>query len=164
MEIRKSTKADEKEILNIFEVAKKYMIIHGNATQWNKGYPGKDIVENDINNGNNYVVINNGVIVGTFSFIIGAEENYQKIINGNWHKNKLYGTIHRLASNGKIKGISKTCFNFCTSKIDYVRIDTHPDNIPMQSAILKYGFKECGNIFVHDGSIRIAYDWYNPKD
>lgn len=159
MEIRKSTKADEKEILNIFNVAKKYMIIHGNPTQWNKKYPGKDIVENDINNGNSYVLIDNDVIVGTFSFIIGEEENYQKIINGNWHKNGLYGTIHRLASNGKVKGIAKACFNFCTSKIDYVRIDTHPNNISMQSAILKYGFKKCGNIFVHDGSIRIAYDY-----
>ena len=159
MEIRKSTKADENEILNIFDVAKKYMIIHGNPTQWSKKYPGKDIVENDINNGNSYVLIDNDVTVGTFSFIIGEEETYQKIINGNWHKNKLYGTIHRLASNGKVKGISKACFDFCTSKIDYVRIDTHPNNISMQSAILKYGFKKCGNIFVHDDSIRIAYDY-----
>lgn len=73
---------------------------------------GKDIVENDINNGNNYVVINNDVIVGTFSFIIGAEENYQKITNGNWHKNKLYETIHRLASNGKVKVFLKFALIF----------------------------------------------------
>lgn len=164
MRIRKSSIADKDRILNIFEAAKKYMIAHGNATQWNKEYPGIDIVENDINDGNSYVLVDNDEIVGTFSFIIGYEETYQKIINGNWRKNKLYGTIHRLASNGKVKGIAKACFDFCTFQIDYVRIDTHPNNISMQSAILKYGFKECGNIFVHDGSIRIAYDWFNDKE
>ena len=36
MKIRKSSIADIDRILNIFETAKKYMIAHGNATQWNK--------------------------------------------------------------------------------------------------------------------------------
>ncbi len=162
MEIRKSTKDDINEILNIYDIARKYMITNGNASQWNKGYPSKEIVEQDVKNGNSYLIIDNNEIVGTFAFIIGEDETYKKIINGKWRKeNALYGTIHRLASNLKKKGIAKLCFDYCSTKIDYLRIDTHKDNISMQSAILKYGFKECGNIFVRDGSIRNAYDWIN---
>lgn len=159
MEIRKSTQNDTNEILNIFDVARDYMITHGNTTQWGKGYPGKEVLETDIINGNNYVLIDKDVIVGTFSFIIGEEPTYQLIKNGNWNFNQRYGTIHRLASNGMVKGIARACFDFCTAQIDYVRIDTHRDNLSMRSAILKYGFKECGNIYVRDGAERIAYDY-----
>ena len=159
MEIRKSTKNDENEILNIFNIARDYMVSHGNATQWDARYPGKDILETDITNGNSYVLTDNGTIVGTFSFIIGEEETYRKIVNGNWNENRPYGTIHRLASNGKARGIAKACFDYCTSRIDYVRIDTHQNNQSMQSAITKYGFQKCGTIYVRNGSERIAYDW-----
>ena len=41
MDIRKSTKNDIPEILNIFNIARDYMVMHGNATQWGKGYPGE---------------------------------------------------------------------------------------------------------------------------
>lgn len=160
MEIRRSNTDDINEILNIFEIAKQYMIEHGNNRQWNKKYPGLDSILDDINNDNSYVITSNNEIVGVFTFIIGEEENYKNIINGSWHKNIPYGTIHRLASSSKKKGIAKACFDFCTSKIDYVRIDTHKDNTIMQQAIINYGFKECGNIFVEDGSARIAYDWF----
>ena len=34
MEIRKSTINDEKDILNIFNIAKEYMKTNGNSTQW----------------------------------------------------------------------------------------------------------------------------------
>ena len=161
MEVRRSNKEDIKEILNIFSKAREYMIANGNKDQWINGYPSKEIIEEDINNKNSYLIIDNNEIVGTFSFIIGIDETYKRIINGNWHKeNIIYGTIHRLASNNKRKGISKVCFDYCSSKINYLRIDTHENNISMKKAILKYGFKECGNIFVKNGSIRTAYDYY----
>lgn len=159
MEIRKSTRNDINEILDIYGIAREYMASHGNPTQWRNGYPRKAVLERDIENGNNYVLIDNGSIVGTFSFIIGEEPTYQVIKNGNWNKNKPYGTIHRLASNGKAKGIARACFDFCSKHTDYLRIDTHRDNLTMQSAILKYGFKKCGIINVQDGSERIAYDY-----
>lgn len=160
MDIRKSTKNDIPEILNIFDIARDYMVTHGNATQWGKGYPGEDVLARDIENSNSYVITENGKIVGTFSFIIGDEPTYQVIKNGNWNQDKLYGTIHRLASSGETKGIARACFNFCLNQIDYVRIDTHRDNLSMQNAILNYGFVECGNIYVRDGSERIAYDFF----
>ena len=106
MEIRKSTREDIKQIMAIFTTAKEYMAAHGNKTQWGDGYPGEEILKTDIDAGNSYVIVNNGMIVGTFSFIIGEEPTYQVIKNGKWTDDRLYGTIHRLASSGIVKGIA----------------------------------------------------------
>ena len=73
MEIRKSTKNDIPEILNTFDIARDYMVSHGNATQWGKGYPGEDVLARDIENVNSYVITEGRKIVGTFLFIIGDE-------------------------------------------------------------------------------------------
>ena len=93
------------------------------------------------------------------AFIIGEDPTYQVIEDGEWHSSKIYGTIHRIASSGKAKGLAKTCFDYCSEKIDYLRIDTHEDNQPMQDAVLRYGFKKCGIIYVRDGSKRVAFDY-----
>lgn len=159
MEIRKSTYSDMEDILKIYDIARAYMVSHGNATQWGEGYPGEDIVKEDIQNENSYVMVEDGEIVGTFSFIVGEEPTYQVIKNGHWHSEKEYGTIHRLASKGTVKGVAKACFTYATEMIDYVRIDTHKDNLTMQACIETFGFEKCGNIYVRNGSERIAYDY-----
>lgn len=124
MEIRKSTDADVPAILEIFRAAKAYMAAHGNPTQWGGGYPGLPELLPDIARGDSYVLTENGTVVGTFSFIIGDEPTYQVLLNGKWHAERPYGTIHRLASNGTVCGVARTCFDFCTGLVDYVRVDT----------------------------------------
>ena len=69
-----------------------------------------------------------------------------------------YGTIHRVASDGSVRGITQACFDFCKQHCDYLRIDTHANNLPMQNAIEKAGFHRCGMVAMEDGSPRIAYD------
>lgn len=159
MEIRKSRQEDIDAIMEIFDAARAYMVTQGNTTQWGKGYPGEDVLKTDIENNNSYVILDNGMITGTFSFIIGEEPTYQVIKNGEWHYDKAYGTIHRLASKGTSRGVARMCFEYCLGLIDYVRIDTHKDNISMRAAIEKFGFQPCGNIYVRNGSERIAYDY-----
>ena len=78
---------------------------------------------------------------------------------GKLYQDRLYGTIHRLAPNGIVKGIARACFEYCIKQIDYIRIDTHKDNISMQTAIERFGFHKCGNIYVKGGAERIAYDY-----
>lgn len=159
MQIRKSKYEDEAAIMKVFAKAREYMFANGNKTQWVGGYPGKELLNDDILRQYSYVFESNGKIIGTFTLIIGEEPTYRKIKNGVWHSDKPYGTIHRLASDGTVKGVAKACFNFCANNIDYLRIDTHRDNITMQAAIQKFGFKKCGTIFLNDGSERIAYDY-----
>lgn len=159
MKIRKSRMEDVNDIMNIIAAAKQYMASHGNTTQWVNGYPGEDIIISDIKDNNSYVITHNDIIAGTFSFIIGKEPTYQVIKNGEWHYDRPYGTIHRLASGGIIRGISRACFEYCLHKMDYIRIDTHKDNISMQAAIENFGFKKCGNVYMLNGTERIAYDY-----
>ncbi len=159
MEIRKSTTDDVPAILEIFRAAKAYMAAHGNPTQWGGDYPGLPELLPDIARGDSYVLTENGTVVGTFSFIIGDEPTYQVLLNGRWHADRPYGTIHRLASSGTVRGVSRACFDFCTGLSDYVRVDTHADNRAMQAAIEGYGFRKCGNIYASSGTLRTAYDY-----
>ena len=159
MDIRRAAPADVPAILEIFRIAKAYMAAHGNAGQWGGGYPGLPELLPDIARGDSYVLTENGTVVGTFSFIIGDEPTYQVLLNGRWHADRPYGTIHRLASNGTVRGVSRACFDFCTGLSDYVRVDTHADNRAMQAAIEGYGFRKCGNIYASSGTLRTAYDY-----
>ena len=100
MEIRKTTANDIDAIMDVFASAKCYMKANGNASQWDDNYPGRDTLDNDIANGNSYVFIDNGEVIGTFAFICGEDETYRVIENGAWRSDAPYGTVHRLASTG----------------------------------------------------------------
>lgn len=159
MQVRLTTEADLERVMEIYHGAQAFMAAHGNPTQWGGGYPGLPELLPDIARGDSYVLTENGTVVGTFSFIIGDEPTYQVLLNGRWHADRPYGTIHRLASNGTVRGVSRACFNFCTGLSDYVRVDTHADNRAMQAAIEGYGFRKCGNIYASSGTLRTAYDY-----
>lgn len=159
--IRLASKEDIQNIMPLYAYARKFMAANGNPHQWNGNYPASEDILKDIANGNYYVCTPDNApekIVGGFAFIIGREPNYAVIENGAWHSDQPYGTIHRIASNGQVKGIAQACFDFCHNKIDCLRIDTHADNKPMQNAIDSYGFRYCGIIHVADGTPRNAYD------
>jgi hypothetical protein len=178
MRIEKAEKKDLSFILPLFIRARKFMQENGNASQWAGTYPAREDIEKDIENGVAYVITEEALrenpleemhykeeasskekrIVAYFAFIIGEEQTYKRIVEGRWSSDKEYGTIHRLVSDGKTKGISRLCFQFCLQRIPYLRIDTHQDNVPMQKAIRSFGFSYCGRIFVRDGSGRDAFD------
>lgn len=82
MEIRKSTINDLDEMLNIFKIAKKFMIETGNPNQWTDNYPSVQMIENDINKQESYVCVENGEIVATFAYSTEGEETYN-VIDGN---------------------------------------------------------------------------------
>lgn len=164
--VRLAKKEDLTRILAIYKIARNFMKENGNPTQWGENFPSKELLEEDIEKQHLYVITNKvneddteESIYGVFAFIIGEDDTYQKIENGAWISETTYGTIHRLASSGKQKGILAECVEFCKQQINHIRVDTHHDNKKMQYLIPKYGFKECGIIYVKDGSPRIAYEW-----
>ena len=155
--IRNATKKDINKIMNIYVIARQYMHKNGNKTQW-INYPTKEIIEKDIKENHLYIYEKNNEILAVFTFVIGEDATYQKI-DGKWLSNTQYGTIHRIASTGKEKGIFEICFNFCKSKINHIRIDTHENNKIMNYILRKNNFKECGIIYVEDKSPRVAYEY-----
>ena len=156
LSIRKTTYDDLDEVKNVFRYARKFMKENGNPTQWGDDKPEISLVEDDIENGNSYVVLDGDEIVGTFAFIIGIDPTYIEI-DGKWLNDDEYGTIHRIASNGKCKNMFKTVLDYVQQFGVDIRIDTHKDNKPMLHQINKYGFTYCGIIIIADGTERLAF-------
>lgn len=159
MLIRNAEIKDLPSVMEIYQLARKFMKDNGNPTQWENGYPQEEIIRSDIEAGNFYVCEAESRIVGVFTFFIGEEPNYRDIQEGCWHSEETYGVIHRVASDGSVRGFSGKCFTFCREKCRYLRIDTHRDNQPMQNALQRFGFRECGIVRVEDGTERIAFDY-----
>lgn len=156
--IRGAKAADMDTILKIYAYARSFMEQTGNPTQWGRNFPPEELLWEDIKAGQLYVVEKNGDIHGVFAFIIGEDKTYLQIENGAWRSKAPYGTIHRIAGDGKIHGILGEAVAFCESKIPHLRIDTHADNKVMRHLIEKAGFVECGTIYIEDGTPRIAYE------
>lgn len=159
MDIKKATMEELDRILAIYAAAREYMREHGNASQWGTAYPPVETVVNDIEKGNLYLCTENGEIHGVFAFIEGDDPTYAVIEQGKWPDSLPYNVMHRMASDGKVKGIGKASLDFCKSHGKNVRADTHKDNITMQNMLAKNGFVPCGIIHVENGSERIAYQY-----
>lgn len=156
-EIRKATPADLPRILAIYAQARQFMARTGNPNQWKNSHPAKELLEQDIKDGNLYILEDPAGIHGVFAFLLGEDPTYHVIEDGHWHSSLPYGTIHRIASDGS-GGILHACVEYCFRKMPHLRIDTHADNRVTQGAIAKEGFQRCGIIYLTDGSPRIAYE------
>ena len=160
MEIRLANTGDLPEILAIYAHARSFMAEHGNPNQWNDGYPEEELLIGDIENERLFLVMEGGIAAGVFMFFLWDEPTYQIIREGSWPNALPYGTIHRIASSGKFRGVFAAALGFCLERTGTIRIDTHRDNLPMQSCLLKHGFRRCGIIDVRNGE-RIAYQLTN---
>ena len=158
--IRPAQNQDFKEILMIYAYARKFMAEHGNPTQWGSTSPREEVLRNDIRQQQLYVIENDAKdkILGVFALIIGEDPTYQRIEQGSWKDESLYGTLHRVASAPGAHGILEQALDFSSGKITHLRIDTHEDNEVMQHLILKNGFEKRGIIYTDDGSPRFAYE------
>lgn len=158
MEIRKATKFDTDAILSLYEKAREFMKKAGNPDQWKNGYPQKELIERDIDGGNQYVCTLDGRTAATFFFAVGDDPTYERIYGGSWLTNGSYGVLHRIAVLTHGEGVAGACFDFCLERCDSLRLDTHKDNIPMQNALKKHGFTYCGIIYLENGDERIAFE------
>ena len=68
---------DLDRILEIYEAARKFMAENGNPTQWNNGYPTRELLETDIRLNRLYSISRNGEICGAFVFFIGDDPTYR---------------------------------------------------------------------------------------
>ena len=161
MRIRNATTEDLPEIRKIYDAAKTYMDASGNPNQWAVGYPPEEYLRQDIELSRLYACVEDDTLYGVFFFAVTDDPTYH-YIDGTWLNDAPYGVIHRIASDGVKKGIFKKVLDFCKERVETqgirnLRIDTHADNKTMQHLVEKYGFKQCGIIYLKNGSPRIAY-------
>ena len=155
MKIRKSEFRDLPAILSLYANARRFMAEHGNPTQWGESYHSKEIVQADITLRRGYVCEEGQELLAAFVFCTGEEPSYRKI-DGSWLNDTPYGFVHRIASNGG-RGAAMFSLSWCLLQCGNLRIDTHADNLPMQSLLKKMGFSRCGIIRLEDGTLRTAF-------
>lgn len=157
MQIQIAFPEDLEFIEGAYAHARAFMQANVNATQWPEGYPGRIDAEEDIAHGHCFIVSDDEGPLAVFSFAPGPDETYAKI-EGAWHSDADYHVIHRVAA-VRGRGVAQVIFEFAAERADYLRCDTHEDNVPMRRALESFGFPECGTITVANGTQRIAYDW-----
>ena len=166
MKIQLTTLKEVPIILEIIEDARTYLASQ-NIDQWQNGYPDAAQIENDILNGESFVVINDeNQVIATSMFSTNKEPTY-KIIEGNWiiNEDEIYGVIHRMAIKKEFRkfGLATLLFNefhlqLVEKNIKSLKIDTHEDNLGMQSLIKKLGYTYCGIIYTNYGDKRLAFE------
>lgn len=161
MIIRRATYSDLKSLMKLFEGAKRIMRASGNLNQWNDGYPSENVLRKDIDSGDCYVLCEGGLVIGTMALIKGPDPTYS-YIDGEWLNDNPYYVIHRIATSSSGNNVARRMFDWAYEYISAdncstIRIDTHRDNCIMKHILTKYGFTECGIIYLANGDPRDAY-------
>lgn len=152
---RKATGADIPAIADIFSDAKAYLRELG-LDQWQGDYPSVKTAEEDVARQSTYILEDElGRVAVTITLFAGEDPLYRGA-EGRWEVGGSYASIHRMAMAAFVrgKGLSSLLFSNCIEHarklgVRSIRVDTHPKNHIMQSAILRAGF-------VHRGTIRVA--------
>jgi len=96
--LRQAKLDDLPRIIDIIDSAKKTLKDRG-VDQWQQGYPNKEILEQDIQEGISFVLLLNGRVVGSAALQQGYDKNYQDMNSGSWDDDSdvTYSIIHRIA-------------------------------------------------------------------
>ena len=164
MQIRKSDLKDLEVILKIYQSARKFMLENGNLNQWGSKHPEEKTILTDIENKHHFVCVDGDRLLGCFTFIIGDDPTYDKIVKGNWLDNTPYAVIHRIAVLEHGKGTGSICIDWCSNQHSNIRIDTHEANLPMQRLLIKKGFQYCGIIYNSWGDERWAFQKISKEE
>ena len=158
--IRTAVPEDLPALLKVYGSARRYMRENGNATQWAGGYPQPALLQEDIALHRLYAVTGeDGQVHGGFMLLTTPDPTYAVIEGGAWRSDTPYATIHRIASDGAVRGVFNHAVAFARERHDHLRIDTFRDNHIMQKLILAAGFSYRGIIHLENGDPRLAYDW-----
>jgi len=158
-------KANISEIPTIWEILQQAIEQRrqDGSQQWQDGYPNPQTIENDINNGYGFVLIENEKIIAYAAIIFDIEPAYTDI-QGKWLTNGDYVVIHRVATSNEVKGkgIATELFRMIEdvsteNEVYSIKVDTNFDNVPMLKILDKLGYTYCGEVFFR-GSARRAYE------
>ncbi|MGI6264469.1 MAG: GNAT family N-acetyltransferase [Acutalibacteraceae bacterium] len=157
MTVRPATREDLPALCAVYAAARRFMKQSGNPRQWGDHKPALATIEADLDRGQLFAVVDGDVLAGCFTFILGEDPTYRVIEGGSWLNDRPYGTIHRIASDGRRSGVFAAALAFCEERANDLRIDTHVDNRVMRRLLSAHGFRHCGTIYLEDGSPRLAF-------
>ncbi len=151
------------EIVRIIEQARCRMKAQG-IDQWQDGYPDEATIRNDKRKKQAHIFYKL-LEPAAYAAIVFDKDPYYEKIDGKWLSDgEPYVTVHRIAVDDEFLGLdlARHILKFAERKarskgVQWFRIDTHHDNIPMRNLIRDFGFTLCGIVQVRDGQ-RLAYE------
>ncbi len=166
MEFRLAEPRDLDSMEEIVARAKEYFK-EKEIDQWQKGYPNRASLTEDIERGQAYVLTRQGQVLAMLAAIYQEDKNYEKI-EGSWlSQDSNYVVIHRLAVDPDQKG--QGLAGLMLKEVEElakglgaqsIRVDTHRDNRPMIRLLEKAGLIHCGKIYLLDENLdqRLAFE------
>lgn len=151
MDIIKGKREDLVDIISIISECKKSMESQG-IFQWDEYYPTIDVVENDIDDGNCYVMKYNNRCVAYVAINEEQREDCNKAVCSTDGGNGL--VIHRLCVHPTFqdKGIAKTILKFIEkfsnkNKYSCIRLDAYSENKKALRLYENFGYNKVGEVF-----------------
>ncbi len=176
MKIQQGKPFHLEEICQVMEQAKRRLKALG-LDQWQKGYPSRAVWEEDLDLERAWVATSEGAVIAAFTLTHEPEPSYQRIQGAWWGAaGERYTSLHRLCVGDAWlgQGVAGLCLAFALEQAAQagdasLRVDTHPNNGPMNRALEKAGFRRCGQIHLvggpEDGDLRVAYERVlSPKE
>ena len=158
---RNATIIDEQKVMSVIEEGRAYLREQG-LDQWQNGYPDVQTIRADIETGMSYIAEVDAQVVATTCLSFAGEPAYDAI-DGKWLTEGEFLVVHRLATRQTVrrKSVAKKLLHYAetvaqSKKINSIKIDTHPENIPMRRLLEAMGYVRCG-IVQFEGD-RIAYE------
>ena len=163
--VRPSVPEELDVLLEIVECGRAALAEAG-VDQWNDGYPSRESIVSDLAKKVSYTVALGEKPIATAVILTDGEPDYDEINDGRWLQDGPYITVHRVATHKDAKRtgaasllIKKAEEMAKERSFAAVRIDTHRDNLVMQSFLQKNGFIRCGIIHLRrSGDERIAFE------
>lgn len=162
-------KSNLEEALTIIEDAKQ--LLKKDSTQWQNGYPNKDVLLKDIESKTLHGLFDGKRLVAIMALKKGIEPTYLNI-NGHWNilPNENDIVVHRLAVS-KDYLHQKCGLRMLEFALDYARecqavsckVDTHKNNMAMRKIIRDCQFDYCGIISLtpegKEEDLRLAFEY-----
>lgn len=122
--------------------------------QWQHGYPNRERLERDIEEGIGYVLCEEVKIVAYGAMVLTGEPAYSEISDGRWLTSEGdYAVVHRMCvAEQKVgKGYGRRFIaeaeRVASQSKRSMRVDTHADNKVMQHLMPSMGYTYCGIIY-----------------
>ena len=161
MVFRRATREDIDTVVQMIQAASARLGAAG-IDQWQRGYPNRESVERDVENGVGMVLCEGNTLLVYGAVIFTGEPAYNDLTGGEWLTSGEYAVVHRLCASeifvgmGFSKSFMIAAEAMASERVKSMRIDTHPDNKIMQGLIQRLGYTYCGDVVIE--SRRLAYE------
>ncbi|HEX7366115.1 MAG TPA: GNAT family N-acetyltransferase [Pelobium sp.] len=162
IQLQKAALAQANEIWEILKQAIERRRKDG-SKQWQDGYPNLEIIQQDIEKEQGFILTDGRVILGYCAIIINDEPEYANL-KGKWLTNGDFVVFHRVAihKNYLGKGLAKKMIALIeefalNNYIFSVKADTNFDNHAMLNIFEKLGYTYCGEVYFRN-SARKAFE------